>query len=633
MMAAANTAAAAAVPVDCDRGNEEERRHNRDQNRSHGGDGTACDVSNEDDSKCCGAGLSAADAATPAAASDPDFSVSRRQLHRTQHQNQQQHQRPVRQLYTNGRLRPPRGLRIATTLKDFVRDCVAVHSTLSSAPLHLAIGVMDGVHLGHRALLGIASAAAAHSGGVSGVLTFDPHPAKALQRWLKYGNTPPQPPHLKKHQQAGTPSSSSSQASTQCGRNGGSSGGCGNDPGDPSAVNVVKGGKGDLIITLRERQSRLFNAGVDVVVTQPFDREFASKDPKDFCLELQRSLPGLAALYVGADFRFGKAGAGDVKVLQSTMQAVGVDVVCLGDVSWFGNRISSTLIRRLLSEDGDAATAERLLAADVAVEGVVEEEPRSHDATPSRLTAAEAAAAQVPVGTDDATATPAPPCHEDHHQSFAFRWTSEVPLRLGTYLVEMTKTRLGGNVCDNGDGAWTEGSCQPPSAVADEDEVGERTNGPPSQEVGGGGRAGPTELPRPTIEAEEGLSSLEAAAPAFAPPLLGVAVCGFQQDNQSSAVAAEWAKEGPILAPLLRVFIPRRPTSMRAGGSTEAAAEQGCREEPVVASPGDRVRVRLLRFLGPRADGAFVHAQLEEQRSEAVARVALSDGGGCRRTQ
>eukprot|EP00918_Siedleckia_nematoides_P063402 GHVU01138021.1.p3 GENE.GHVU01138021.1~~GHVU01138021.1.p3 ORF type:complete len:150 (-),score=24.12 GHVU01138021.1:171-620(-) len=117
----------------------------------------------------------------------------------------------------------------------------------------------------------------------------------------------------------------------------------------------------------------------------------------------------------------------------------------------------------------------------------------------------------------------------------------------------MTKTRLGGNVCDNGDGAWTEGSCQPPSAVADEDEVRERTNRPPSQEVGGGGRAGPTELPRPTIEAEEGLSSLEAAAPAFAPPLLGVAVCGFPPDNQSSAVAAEWAKEGPILAPLLRV--------------------------------------------------------------------------------
>lgn len=47
-------------------------------------------------------------------------------------------------------------------------------------PLHLALGVFDGVHIGHQAVISEAIAAARAAGEASGVLTFDPHPIRVL---------------------------------------------------------------------------------------------------------------------------------------------------------------------------------------------------------------------------------------------------------------------------------------------------------------------------------------------------------------------------------------------------------------------------------------------------------------------
>ena len=46
--------------------------------------------------------------------------------------------------------------------------------------LHLALGVFDGVHLGHRAVIQTAVDGAAKTGGQAGVLTFEPHPIQVL---------------------------------------------------------------------------------------------------------------------------------------------------------------------------------------------------------------------------------------------------------------------------------------------------------------------------------------------------------------------------------------------------------------------------------------------------------------------
>ena len=46
--------------------------------------------------------------------------------------------------------------------------------------LHLALGVFDGLHIGHQQVIGTAVQAARDEGGLSGVLTFEPHPIRIL---------------------------------------------------------------------------------------------------------------------------------------------------------------------------------------------------------------------------------------------------------------------------------------------------------------------------------------------------------------------------------------------------------------------------------------------------------------------
>ena len=47
-------------------------------------------------------------------------------------------------------------------------------------PLHLALGVFDGVHIGHQAVIARAVEAASRDGGLAGLLTFDPHPIRVI---------------------------------------------------------------------------------------------------------------------------------------------------------------------------------------------------------------------------------------------------------------------------------------------------------------------------------------------------------------------------------------------------------------------------------------------------------------------
>src|SRR5438270_13356832 len=51
------------------------------------------------------------------------------------------------------------------------------NAALPARPLHLAIGMFDGVHLGHRAVIEAAVQSARRSGGAAAVLTFWPHPS------------------------------------------------------------------------------------------------------------------------------------------------------------------------------------------------------------------------------------------------------------------------------------------------------------------------------------------------------------------------------------------------------------------------------------------------------------------------
>jgi len=185
--------------------------------------------------------------------------------------------------------------------------------TLPARPLHLAIGMFDGVHLGHRAVIEAAVHSARRGDGLAGVLTFWPHPS-ALFR-----------------------------------------------PGNPTRMMQDSRAKERVLQTL----------GVDAIITQPFTPEFAAVSAEEFLPWLKQRLPHLAAISVGENFRFGRGRRGDVPLLVAVARQHGLQVFSAPRVSFDGEPISSTRVRALL-ETGDIEAVNALLGYQYSAEGVVQ---------------------------------------------------------------------------------------------------------------------------------------------------------------------------------------------------------------------------------------------------------------------
>ena len=186
------------------------------------------------------------------------------------------------------------------------------NATLPPRPLHLAIGMFDGVHLGHRAVVGAAVQGARAESGISGVLTFWPHPS-ALFR--------------------------------------------------PEAPTK-------LIQDAPTKSRMLLALGVDAVITQAFTPELAAVEAEAFIPWLQQRLLHLAAIYVGENFRFGRGRRGDAALLVASGRQHGVRVFSAPRVSLRGESISSTRVRAQL-EAGEIEAANDLLGHAYVAEGVV----------------------------------------------------------------------------------------------------------------------------------------------------------------------------------------------------------------------------------------------------------------------
>jgi riboflavin kinase/FMN adenylyltransferase len=173
---------------------------------------------------------------------------------------------------------------------------------LPNRPLHVAIGMFDGVHLGHRAVIESAVQSARHSGGVSLVLTFAPHPSVLFR------------------------------------------------PDNPTR----------MIMDLPFKMEKLGSLGVDAVVVQPFTRDFAAISAEEFIPFIKRHLPRLAGIYVGENFRFGQGRRGDVAMLVAEGRRHGIMVFSAPRVNLDGEPISSTRIRERI-QGGDMPGAAALL--------------------------------------------------------------------------------------------------------------------------------------------------------------------------------------------------------------------------------------------------------------------------------
>lgn len=188
---------------------------------------------------------------------------------------------------------------------------------LPDRPVHLAIGMFDGVHLGHQSVIKGAVQAAAESGGIVAVLTFWPHPSALF--------SPDRP--------------------------------------------VPQ-------ITMPEfKEEVLRSLGVDLIIEQPFDPAFASIPAENFVIHLRRCLPRLVSIHIGENWRFGKGRKGNAPLLIELGRASGIHVVSALRLQREGEPISSTRIRDCLAR-GEIRLANTLFGYPYFSEGPVEEGKR-----------------------------------------------------------------------------------------------------------------------------------------------------------------------------------------------------------------------------------------------------------------
>ncbi|MCX8156118.1 MAG: riboflavin biosynthesis protein RibF [Verrucomicrobiae bacterium] len=176
-----------------------------------------------------------------------------------------------------------------------------------------AIGVFDGVHRGHQAVMGQAVREAAQRGGVALAITFDRHPRSVV---------------------------------------------------DPERAPA-------LIQPLSRKLAALAAAGAEVALVFHFDEAFRRQTAEAFVRSLQEGLGSLASLSVGANFFFGHGRAGNVAVLQELGRRHGFAVHVAEPVLHGGEPISSTRVRAAIRA-GQLAEVSAMLGRPYAVCGPVQ---------------------------------------------------------------------------------------------------------------------------------------------------------------------------------------------------------------------------------------------------------------------
>jgi riboflavin kinase/FMN adenylyltransferase len=162
-------------------------------------------------------------------------------------------------------------------------------NALSLKNAWLAIGVFDGIHRGHQQMLQRLVSGAHVESAPAVVLTFEPHPAVVLGKqvdfkWL----SPPD-----------------------------------------------------------ERNMLLTSQGVDFIILQHFDRDFAMMSAQDFMQNIARQL-GLRRLFVGQDFALGHNRQGNVSFLTEIGKKLGYSIELINPVADQNGVISSTRIRNYI---------------------------------------------------------------------------------------------------------------------------------------------------------------------------------------------------------------------------------------------------------------------------------------------
>ena len=184
-----------------------------------------------------------------------------------------------------------------------------------TAPLRdavVTIGNFDGVHLGHREIFRKLKREAAEIGGVSVVVTFDPHPLKVL----------------------------------------------------PTPRSVT------LINTVEEKITLIEASGVDYLVIIPFNMEFATIAAEEFVRGVLLARLGMKRLVIGHDYAFGRNREGNVNLLRQLGAELSFVVEELAPITDGQVVYSSSLVRRMILA-GEVADVVHFLGRNFSVAGTV----------------------------------------------------------------------------------------------------------------------------------------------------------------------------------------------------------------------------------------------------------------------
>lgn len=175
-----------------------------------------------------------------------------------------------------------------------------------------AIGVFDGVHLGHQQVIRQTIADARHHEAASVVITFDRHPNAIVA---------------------------------------------------PHAVPPA-------IYSLGQKLAAIAALGTDATLVIPFDEDFSRRTAEAFITRLIHDFGSVRSLCVGRDFTFGYRRQGNVALLERMGAEHGFKVHGLASVSLDGQVVSSTRIRQCIQE-GNLDAASQMLGREYELSGSV----------------------------------------------------------------------------------------------------------------------------------------------------------------------------------------------------------------------------------------------------------------------
>ncbi len=176
----------------------------------------------------------------------------------------------------------------------------------------ITLGTFDGIHLGHKEIIGAVVQKATEFGGRSLLITFSPHPRKVIP-----------------------------------------------------AGNKIK-----LLSTLSEKKKIIETFGMDNLLVIQFTKEFSQQTPEEFVEKYLINGIGVKEIVIGYDHHFGKGRGGDIEILKKKGEEIGFGVTAVPEYKIDDIIVSSTKIRKALIA-GDIVNANKMLGRFYSFEGVV----------------------------------------------------------------------------------------------------------------------------------------------------------------------------------------------------------------------------------------------------------------------